>query len=237
MHIYPAIDIRKGKCVRLIQGKADNEVVYREDPLVAAQDWFEKGARRLHIVDLDGAFAESKNNFETIIKIAATVSIPIQMGGGIRTIDKIEYALKSGIARVILGTIALEKPDLVSEALNRFGDKIAVGIDARNGFVSVKGWTQDSVVNAFEFAQKMKDLGVKTIVYTDIAKDGMLSGPNFECSERMVSETKLYVIASGGISTKQDLVRLKDMGLSGAIVGKSLYDGKLNLNEIMELEV
>jgi len=237
MHIYPAIDIRGGKCVRLLQGKAEHETVYGENPLTVAKKWAEEGAKRLHVVDLDGAFGSSGDNFKIITQMANEVGVPIQLGGGMRSIEKIRSAIDAGIEKVILGTLAIEQPSFVSKALDFFGEKIAVGIDAKGGYVAIKGWTQDSKLHAFDLAVNMKDLGVKTLVYTDISKDGMLSGPDFDGTSQMVETTGLYVIASGGITSVDDIKKLKCLGVSGVIIGKALYTGDISLRQALELEV
>jgi len=231
MIIYPAIDIRGGKCVRLKQGKYDELTVFSDNPLGVALKFQDAGAKYLHIVDLDAARGESSNR-ELIIEIARSLRIPVQTGGGIRSLDDIEYVLTSGIQRVIIGTSAVRNPDMVSEAVKLFGPRIAVGIDAKDGKVAIEGWEKVIDWNAVDFAKKMKELGVKIIIYTDIATDGMLLGPNIKAMEEMVRETNMDVIASGGVSRLEDLTGLKKVGVSGAIVGKALYTGDIDISAI-----
>ncbi|NLM75108.1 MAG: 1-(5-phosphoribosyl)-5-[(5-phosphoribosylamino)methylideneamino]imidazole-4-carboxamide isomerase [Clostridiaceae bacterium] len=231
MIIYPAIDIRGGKCVRLQQGRYDKMTVFSDDPKSIALKFQNSGAKYLHIVDLDAARGENDNR-KLIIDIARSLKIPVQTGGGIRSLDDIEYVLSSGVQRVIIGTAAVRNPDMVSEAVRLYGSRVAVGIDAKDGLVAIEGWEKVSEYNAVNFAKKMRDLGVKTIIYTDIATDGMLSGPNIKAMSEMVKETNLDVIASGGVSKIEDLFELKKVGVSGAIVGKAIYTGDIDLNAL-----
>jgi len=237
MVIYPAIDIMGGRCVRLIQGRFDKETVYSDDPCMTAKQWEKMGAEYLHVVDLDGARTGEPVNLPLIIKIAAEVGIPVQTGGGIRTLKTIETVLKGGVKRVILGTSAVENRDFVKEALRNFGkEAIVVGIDAKDGMVATDGWVKTSGINAVEFAKEMHGLGVATIIYTDIARDGMLLGPNFSAIENMVkSLPDVDVIASGGVSCINDICRLKAIGASGTIIGKALYTGDIDLKEALEI--
>lgn len=230
MIIYPAIDIRGGKCVRLTQGRYEDMTVFSDDPEAMALQFQKDGAQYIHVVDLDGARGESSNR-ELISRMAGRVSVPIQTGGGIRTMKDIELVLESGIARVILGTSAVQNPELVAQAALRYGNRIAVGIDARDGRVAIEGWEKTSDLKAVEFAKVMETIGVKTIIYTDIATDGMLSGPNLAAMAEMAEHVKLEVIASGGVSSIEDLLNLKKTGVQGAIVGKALYTGALNLKD------
>jgi len=236
MKIYPAIDISGGKCVRLIQGMRQLQTIYSEDPVEIALKWIGEGAKRLHIVDLDGAFDDNTYNSDIIGKIARNVNIPIQMGGGLRTLERLRLAFDKGIKRAVLGTAAIENQDFVEEVVSLYGDRIAIGIDARNGKVAIRGWTRESEVDAIELALKMKEIGVKMIIYTDISRDGMLTGPNLEATARMVNLTGLDVIASGGISSLEDLRNLKEINVSGVIIGKALYNGNLCLKDALELE-
>ena len=231
MIIYPAIDMRGGKCVRLQQGRYDKMTVFSDDPKSIALKFQNSGAKYLHIVDLDAARGENDNR-KLIIDIARSLKIPVQTGGGIRSLDDIEYVLSSGVQRVIIGTAAVRNPDMVSEAVRLYGSRVAVGIDAKDGLVAIEGWEKVSEYNAVNFAKKMRDLGVKTIIYTDIATDGMLSGPNIKAMSEMVKETNLDVIASGGVSKIEDLFELKKVGVSGAIVGKAIYTGDIDLNAL-----
>lgn len=232
MIIYPAIDMRGGKCVRLRQGNYDDMTVYENDPVKVARKWEDLGASYIHLVDLDGARAGVSQNSEVIQKIADAVSVPVQVGGGIRTLEDIEKKISAGVSRVILGTVAIENPELVAEAVKQFGDKIAVGIDAKNGLVATHGWEQVSSVPAVDFALKMAEIGVKTIIYTDIATDGMLSGSNVEAMGEMAAAVPtVNVIASGGIGSLSDIRDLLPTGVEGVIVGKALYDERFTLPE------
>ncbi|MCX7772151.1 MAG: 1-(5-phosphoribosyl)-5-[(5-phosphoribosylamino)methylideneamino]imidazole-4-carboxamide isomerase [Clostridia bacterium] len=232
MILYPAIDIRNGKCVRLTQGRYEDMTVFADDPLEMARRFEKDGARYLHVVDLDGARGENSNR-ELIDRIAKALTIPVQTGGGIRTLADIKAVLESGIARVILGTAAVKNPELVKEAVALYGDRIAVGIDAKDGKVAIEGWEQTSDFTAVAFAQKMEAIGVKTIIYTDIATDGMLSGPNLDAMQEMAEAVSLDIIASGGVSSVQDLMNLKKTKVQGAIVGKAIYTGAVNLKEAL----
>jgi len=235
MIIYPAIDIKDGKCVRLVQGRFDDETVYSDDPVEVALKWERLGAQFLHIVDLDGARMGEPRNAKVISEIAARVSIPVQMGGGIRSVDKVEAALNSGVKRVILGTSAIKDPELVKFVLKEYGRSIAIGIDARNGKVAIEGWEKTSEFTAVDFAKKMQSLGAKTIIYTDISRDGMLSGPNFKAMEEMVGAVDVDVIASGGVGRIEDIRDLKKTGVSGVIIGKALYTGNVDLKQALEI--
>jgi len=235
MIIYPAVDIRNGKCVRLSQGKFDDMTVYSDNPVDMAVKWKGLGAASLHVVDLDGARCGRPVNIDIIKEIAVSTGIFIQVGGGIRSIDAAEEVLAAGVSRVILGTSAVQSPELVEEALSRFGDRRAVGIDARDGLVAVEGWEKTSSFSAVDFAKKMCRMGVKTIIYTDISRDGMLSGPNLAAMSQMVDSVDADVIASGGIGCIKDIADLKETGVSGVIIGKALYTGAVDLKEALEL--
>lgn len=235
MKIFPAIDMKNGCCVRLSQGRFDQVKVYEEDPAVAAKRLVEEGARYIHTVDLDGALEGRGMNTEALRRIVEAVPVPVQNGGGIRNMDQIREKLGLGLARVIIGTAAVKDPDFLKEALETFGpEKIVVGIDASRGMVATHGWQQVSAVPAVELGQKMKELGLKYTVYTDIARDGMLSGPNIEETRRMQEKTGLTVIASGGVSRMEDLVALEEAGFYGVIVGKAIYEGRIRLKEAVE---
>ena len=234
MIIFPAIDILNGQCVRLIQGDYNKEKVYSNSPVDMAKKWEEKGAEYIHIVDLDGAKTGRSINQEIILEIAKTVQVPIQVGGGIRSIETIKDYLENGVSRVIIGTAAINNPDFLQEAVEKFQEKIAVSIDARGGYVATDGWTDTSDVKALDLVKKLENVGVKTIVYTDIAKDGMLQGPNLEEQKAMNEATTINVIASGGVTTKEDVENLRALNLYGVIIGKALYDGKLTLESILE---
>lgn len=230
MRIYPAIDIIKGQAVRLIQGQYDQETVYDKDPVAVAQRFEAAGASFIHVVDLDGALEGHWSNKEVMRRIVENVKIPVQTGGGIRQISDIKERLEVGLSRVILGTIAIKQPELVEEAVKLFGaERIVVGIDAKDGQVAIHGWEEVSSVSALELCLKVKAMGVTTIVYTDIAKDGMMQGPNIEQTQELIRETKMDIIASGGVSNMTDLEQVKNIGAEGAIIGKALYTNKIDL--------
>lgn len=235
MRLYPAIDIKNGQCVRLRQGKFSDVLVYSDQPYQIAKQWEECNSSYIHVVDLDGALAGHSVNDDVIREIVDSVNIPVQTGGGIRTLKDIETRLNLGISRVIIGTKAVESPNFIKEMIKTFGaDKIVIGIDAKNGMVAVEGWEKISRYNAVHLALEMKECGVKTIVYTDISKDGMLMGPNVEHTKEMADKTGLDIIASGGVSSVEDLETLKNIGVEGAIVGKALYEKKINLKNAVE---
>jgi phosphoribosylformimino-5-aminoimidazole carboxamide ribotide isomerase len=237
MVIFPAIDLKDGQCVRLIQGRADAKTVYSDNPAQIAASFEEQGASYLHVVDLDGAFTGSPRNVEAIKKIAETVNIPIQVGGGLRNLDDVKRMLDLGASRVIIGTSAVKSPQFVSELLQHFkSEQIVLGIDARDGKVAVEGWVETSVLTAVDFGKSMKELGIETCVFTDISRDGLLNGPNLASIKEMTEKTGLKIIASGGVSSLENIMALKaweDLGIVGAIIGKALYDGKINLIEAL----
>ncbi len=236
MLIIPAIDLKDGLCVRLLQGRKEDATVYSDDPAATALRWEAYGAKLLHVVDLDGAFTGSQKNFEGIKKIREAVKMDIEVGGGIRDLEKIDKLISTGINRVILGTIAVEKPDIVKEACKKYHGQVLVGIDAKNGFVAVKGWVEVTQEKAKNLALKMQEYGAAGIIYTDISKDGMMVGPNIEATQEMVETLDIPVIASGGISSINDiknLLRIK--GVWGAITGKALYSGALDLGEAIKI--
>ena len=235
MIIFPAIDLRGGKCVRLIQGDFDKETVYSDDPQATALKWQSMGAKFLHVVDLDGARKGSPQNLDAIKNILDAVEIPIEVGGGIRTLDDMETLLTLGVRRVILGSVAVENISLVEEAVKKFGDRIVVGIDARDGFVAVHGWEKSSSVKAGELAKKIVAAGVETIIYTDISKDGMLSGVNVESFTELAKESGAQIVASGGVKSIEDIRALKAAKVAGVIVGKAIYTGALDLKLAIEI--
>lgn len=238
MIIFPAIDLRGGKCVRLIQGDFDKETVYSDDPQATALKWQSMGAKFLHVVDLDGAKVGSPQNLDAIKKVLDAVEIPIEVGGGIRTLDDMEQLLTLGVRRVILGSVAVENPKLVAEAVKRFGDRVVVGIDARNGYVAVHGWGTSSNVTVDELAKKIVAAGVKTIIFTDISKDGMLSGVNASTFAELAKSSGAEVVASGGVRSIEDIRAIKAVesdGVVGVIVGKAIYSGSLDLSAAIEL--
>ncbi len=234
MIIYPAIDIIGGKCVRLQQGSYSDVTVFGDSPVDMARKWESLGAEYLHVVDLDGARSGKSENAEIIAQIAKTLKIPVQIGGGIRTLETIETYLSGGLSRVILGTSAVNNREMMISALKEYKDKIAVGIDAKDGKVAIHGWEKTSDFTAVEFAKEVEALGTKTIIYTDISRDGMLKGPNLQAMKEMADSVSLNVIASGGVSKLADIVDLKQTGVSGVIVGKALYTGNVNLKEAIE---
>lgn len=235
MQIYPAIDIKDGRAVRLRQGLAADVTDYGT-PAEAAMDWKTQGATYLHVVDLDGAFEGKGRNLPLVAEIVRETGLPVELGGGIRTMEDIEARLTLGVARVILGTVALTDPDLVRRACARYSGRIACGIDAKDGRVAVRGWVEASDVDPVDLALRMKDAGVLDVIYTDIRRDGMQTGPNVEATAELVRRTGLRVIGSGGVGKIQDLYDLRDAGCAGAIVGKALYNGNFTLAQALRLE-
>jgi phosphoribosylformimino-5-aminoimidazole carboxamide ribotide isomerase len=236
MIIIPAIDLKDGKCVRLLQGKKEEVTVYSDNPAAMAKHWASLGAELLHVVDLDGAFTGEQKNFEKIKAIREAIDIPIEVGGGIRDIERIEKLISLGVDRVIIGTSAAKNPDMVKKACIRFPGKVLVGIDAKDGKVAIKGWEEITEFGAITFAKKMQDAGAAGIIYTDISRDGMLSGPNIDAMENMVSAVDIPVIASGGVSKIDDIKSLKKINnLWGVITGKALYAGTLDLKEAIKI--
>lgn len=233
MQIYPAIDIKNGQCVRLKQGRFDDVTVYGNDPVSVAKKFVSAGATYLHIVDLDGARMGTSYNHEAIKKIVDSFNVPVQTGGGIRTMRDIEERVATGVSRVILGTVAVNNPELIKEAVRIYGDKIAVGIDAINGRVAIQGWEKVSDISAIDLCKKVRDYGVKTIIYTDISKDGMMDGPNIESTKEVVEATGINIIASGGVSSIMDIERTDAVGAHGVIIGKAIYQGAINLAEVI----
>lgn len=237
MRIFPAIDLKNGRCVRLYQGDFAQETVVNPDPIAQATAFSEQGATYLHIVDLDGALEGKPINLDVIRAMKKAAGLPVQVGGGIRTMKQITFYLEeAGIDRVIIGSAALENPDLVRDAVKLYGTKIAVGIDAKNGFVATSGWIDVSTADYLTFAKEVEKSGVQTIIFTDIAKDGTLEGPNLEQLQALQNAVDVDIIASGGVSNKQDLVQLSELGLYGAICGKALYNGNISMAEITEVE-
>lgn len=234
MVIIPAIDLRNGCCVRLKQGDYERETVYDQDPLAVAHRFELMGVKRLHLVDLDGARDGYPTHKNLVSSIAHELSIPVEIGGGIRDLETISAYLESGVHWVILGSVAVENPSLVEEACRLYPGRIVVGIDARDGLVATRGWLEESSVSALELAGRMEDLGVQEIVYTDISRDGMLTGPNLAALEEMARKSRLSMIASGGVGSLVDLFALKTLeplGVNGVIVGKAIYDGRIALDD------
>jgi len=237
--ILPAIDLKGGRVVRLQQGRADAETVYSNDPAAVARRWEEQGARFLHVVDLDGAFEGEPRNWDGVRAILKAVQIPVQLGGGLRNRDQIEAALAMGVTRVVLGTRACDAPELVGDLAAEFGPRIVVGVDARDGFVAVKGWTQRTAWTAVEFAQAVDRLGVQNIIFTDVSTDGMLAGPNYLATSALCNAVNCHIIASGGVSSLGDVQRLRRVAdevprhnLVGVVIGKALYDGRIDLRQL-----
>jgi phosphoribosylformimino-5-aminoimidazole carboxamide ribotide isomerase len=237
MLILPAIDLMDGQVVRLRQGKADQKTVYSDDPVSFAQKWEREGGDYLHVVDLDAAFTGQLRNLKHVREICSALSIPCELGGGMRDLTSIEQAINAGVSRIIIGSKACESLDFVKEAVQQFGgERIAVGIDAKDGRVAVKGWVEMSDWDAFDLARAVVDLGVQTLIYTDISTDGMMAGPSLEAQETMVKAVPAQIVASGGVSCLEDVRRLSRIpGLYGTIIGKALYDQKINLSECQSL--
>ena len=236
MQLYPAIDMKNGQCVRLRQGAFKDITIYSDAPEKVAAHWQEKGATFLHLVDLDGALAGYSVNEEVIRRIADTVSIPIEIGGGIRSKEAVERMLDLGVRRVIIGTKAAEHPEFLRDMVRTFGEEaIVAGVDAKDGMVAVEGWEKVSSLTASDLCLTMKEYGVRHIVYTDISRDGMLSGPNVEATRKLTEETGLDIIASGGVSCMEDLKCLHEAGIRGAIIGKALYENRIDLAEAVRL--
>lgn len=238
MIIYPAIDIRGGRCVRLTEGRFDAETVFADDPAEMALKWAGLGAEFLHLVDLDGALAGEGKNVPVIERILQSVNIPVQLGGGIRNLETIEKLLALGVTRLILGSAAVKNPQLVEEACKKYPGHIAVGIDAKNGEVAIEGWGKGSGVAATELAKKMAAYGVETIIYTDISRDGMLSGVNVEATAALARACGVPIIASGGVASLDDIRRVKAVesdGVQGCIIGKAIYTGAVDLKAALAL--
>ena len=236
MIIFPAIDIKDKKCVRLTQGDFDKVNVYGEDPSLMAKKWADDGAEFIHVVNLNGSRDEIGINDETLSKVAKSVDVPIQVGGGIRDEKRVKELLDLGINRVIVGTMAIENKELLKELIEKYkADKIVVSIDAKNGKVATHGWEKVSDIDYVDLCKELEQIGVKTIVYTDISKDGMLEGPNFDIYKELSQKTSLDIIASGGVTSIDDVKRLLDMNMYGAIIGKALYDNRIDLKEVLDL--
>jgi phosphoribosylformimino-5-aminoimidazole carboxamide ribotide isomerase len=236
MLIIPAIDLKDGKCVRLIQGKKDTVTAYSDDPSAVARQWESLGAKLIHIVDLDGAFTGDLKNLKAILRIRRSVKIALQVGGGIRKIGSVINLLSAGIERIIIGTAAIEDPAFLTYACSKYPGKILTGIDAKDGMVAIRGWEEVTSLTAKELARRLEIIGISGIVYTDIARDGMLAGPNIEATQEMVGSVKIPVIASGGVSCLEDIKNLlKIKNLWGVITGKALYSGSLDLKDAIKL--
>jgi phosphoribosylformimino-5-aminoimidazole carboxamide ribotide isomerase len=235
MQLYPAIDLKNGQCVRLKQGEFKEITVYSDKPEEIAALWQEQGATYLHLVDLDGALAGHSVNEEVIRRIVNTVSIPVEIGGGIRSEEAIASMLSLGVARVIIGTKAVKQPEFIRDMIEKFGaERIVLGVDAKDGMVAVEGWETVSEITASDLCAQMKEYGIRHIVYTDISRDGMLTGPNVAYTKKLTDETGLDVIASGGMSSMEDLKQLYEAGVQGAIIGKALYEKRIDLSEAVK---
>lgn len=234
MKIIPAIDLKNGRCVRLLQGKEDQETVYEEDPVETALSFEEQGAEQIHLVDLDGAFRGESKNLEQVERIAQVVKVPLELGGGIRSLDDISRVFDLGVSFVIIGTIAVKNPKILEEAIQKFENQLILGLDAKDGKVAVSGWVEVTEFSDEEFANQWKQLGINRVIYTDIACDGMLTGPNLSSLQRMAIATGLKVTASGGVSSLDDLKQLAELerdGVDEVIVGKAIYERQLDLRE------
>lgn len=234
MTIYPAIDMKNGVCVRLKMGDMEQATEYG-DPAEIAAEWQRQGAEYLHLVDLDAAFAGEFCNRSTVARILETISIPVQLGGGVRTLADIEERLEMGISRVIIGTAAIENPEMVAQAAAQYPGRIVAGIDAKDGRVLTRGWAKGTGEDPVALALKMKTVGIQTVIYTDIARDGMMTGPNVEGVRRMVEATGMDIIASGGMSAPSDVQQILETGSSGVIIGKALYAGTIDLKNAIEM--
>jgi phosphoribosylformimino-5-aminoimidazole carboxamide ribotide isomerase len=236
MKIIPAIDLKGGRCVRLREGRAEDVTVYSDDPVATARRWVEAGGELIHLVDLDGAFSGVQANLDAVRAIRAAVDVELELGGGIRDMERIDLMVSLGIDRVILGTVAAKDPDLLSAACAKYPGRIIVGIDARNGKVAVRGWVEVTELDAREFGRKVADQGAAGIIYTDISRDGMMTGPNVEATAEMARAVPVPVIASGGVTNIGDIKNLLSIeGLWGAITGKAIYAGTLDLREAIAL--
>jgi len=238
MIIIPAVDIKQGRCVRLLQGRMEDETFYGDDPAHMAKRWEQEGAQLIHVIDLDGAFAKEAKNFESVKQILTNIKVPIQLGGGIRDADTIAMYMDLGVSKVIIGSEALYSPGLVKEACKKFEGQIVVGIDARKGMVAVEGWSKTSQTTALELAKEFESCGVAAINFTDIHRDGMQTGPNIEETAALADAVSIPIVASGGVSSLQDiknLLEIEHKGVTGVITGKALYEGSLDLQEAIKI--
>ncbi|MBQ9841570.1 MAG: 1-(5-phosphoribosyl)-5-[Clostridia bacterium] len=236
MFLFPAIDLYEGKAVRLYKGDYNQLTVYNNDPTAVAKDFAAAGAKHIHIVDLEGAKSGETPNLDTVVRIKQESGLFCEIGGGVRNMDVVKAYMDAGLDRVILGTAAVENPDFVREAVAAYGDKIAVGVDLKDGYVAVKGWTEKSTLDAVTFCKQMQDIGVKTLIVTDISKDGAMQGTNHDLYRQLQAQfPALQLVASGGVSSMEDVTRLADTGLYGAIIGKAYYIGAINLKTACEV--
>ena len=238
MDIIPAIDLKNGKCVRLLQGRDEATTEYSSDPVAVAERWQELGARRIHVVNLDGAFGRASGNVEIVRRIVAEVEVDVQFGGGLRSMEDVDAAVAAGVHKLVLGTIAIENKPLLADLLRREGgNRIIVALDASKGKVATRGWTEVTDRPVLDMAKEMEEMGVREILYTDISRDGMLNGPDLSTLKLLAERTGLKIIASGGVSNKADVLELARLGLrgiTGVIIGKALYEGKIDLRQILE---
>jgi phosphoribosylformimino-5-aminoimidazole carboxamide ribotide isomerase len=232
--IIPAIDIKDGRCVRLYQGDYEQVTVFDHDPVAVARKWEQQGAQRLHVVDLDGAKAGRPVNAQVVFAIVRAIGIPVQLGGGLRDHGAVEAALNLGVARVVLGTAAIREPGLIGRLVEEFGERVIVGIDARDGWVAAQGWTETAQIRADDLTRRMGELGVRSVIYTDISRDGTLRGPNVEGVRALVQPDGPEIIASGGVSRSEDLLALAETGAAGVIVGRALYTGAIELPQAID---
>lgn len=235
MNIIPAIDLLGGKAVRLLKGDYDKVTVYSDDPAAVAESFERAGAKYLHVVDLDGAKDGTTANFETIKEIIKRTNLSVEVGGGIRALDRVKKYIDIGVDRVIIGTAAVTDPEFLKKAVRLYGERVVVGVDIKDGFVAIKGWLEISELSCKEFCKNLEDLGIKTIICTDISKDGMMSGTNRELYRELYDEFNINIIASGGVSSMEDIAVLSSMGLFGAIVGKAIYTGAIDLSDAISL--
>jgi len=238
MLVIPAIDIRGGNCVRLVQGRLEQETIFSKDPVFVAKLWRAQGAKRIHIVDLDGAFSGIIQNLDLIKEIAKSIKVPVEVGGGIRDMETIERVFSGGVAKVVLGTSVIYDTATVRKALKKFGNRIVVSIDSLGGKVAIGGWKEITTVRATVLAKRVEEMGVKEIIFTDIKKDGMLKGPNLKSIKSFAEKVEVPVIACGGISDLEDVKRIKELekyGVSGMIIGKALYTGSIKLQEAIQI--
>ncbi|GIV19615.1 MAG: 1-(5-phosphoribosyl)-5-[(5-phosphoribosylamino) methylideneamino] imidazole-4-carboxamide isomerase [Armatimonadota bacterium] len=234
MELYPAIDLRGGRCVRLLQGQFDAETVYSDDPVQTALRWQSEGARWLHVVDLDGAREGTPQQLSVLHSICEAVHIPVQFGGGLRSEQAVAQALEAGATRVVLGSVAVTHPEFAQHMFREWGERVVLGVDVREGKVAIRGWQEQTEVDAVSLIQQMANLGARRVIVTDISRDGTLQGPNLELLQRLVEEAGIPIIASGGVSCLEDLLMLKKTGVEGTIIGRALYTGSICLKEALE---
>ncbi|MCL2678015.1 MAG: 1-(5-phosphoribosyl)-5-[(5-phosphoribosylamino)methylideneamino]imidazole-4-carboxamide isomerase [Clostridiales bacterium] len=235
MQIIPAIDLRDGKCVRLVEGRLEAETVYSDDPPAQAMLFKNAGVELIHVVDLDGAFCGQPRNLEVVREIVAVSGLKVELGGGIRDMETIEKILAAGIERVVLGTAAIRQPALVAQACREYGERIVLGLDSRDGMVAIEGWESTVAKSPLALAREMRELGLRRLIYTDVRRDGTLKGPNFEAIEEMHRSSGMQVIASGGVKSLACIEALKKIGVEGAIIGMAIYSGEINLADALEI--